>query len=138
MRNSPRVVGVSGTDAVALWIYSMPARHASSCSASSGWASSSRAAIRSDPGLEIGHAAVEDARQLAAESSDGANSPAAVSVAQGFSIAASGSVMDRRFLKSPGGVADDKTDPLYDPRAGIRTNVTHANSVGLIGPIRPK
>ena len=39
----------------------MPARQASSCAASSGWAASSSVPVRGLAGLEIGHVAVQDA-----------------------------------------------------------------------------
>ncbi len=42
----------------------MPARHASSCAASSGCACAKLPAIGGATGLEIGHVAVQDARQL--------------------------------------------------------------------------
>ena len=46
---------------VARWTNSMPARQASSCAASSGWAASSCVAIRGLAGLEVGQVAVQDA-----------------------------------------------------------------------------
>ena len=105
---------------------SMPARHASSCLANSGWAAKA-AGDRGATGLEVGHIAVQDARQLGGGVERWHNLRiAAVGVAclicrrVEFWLGHDAG----RFLERRSGV-NLKTSPSpYDHRAESQTNVT--------------